>query len=57
MMKDAVKIEIVDLQPTHVEIKFVSNEHTVQLGRNYFSKRVQNGFYEVVNKQKIPAVL
>ncbi len=57
MITDAVKIKIVELRPTHVEIKFVSNDATVQLGRSYFNKRVKNGFYEVVNKQMIPTVL
>ena len=57
MPGEVKQIEIVEINPTHVQIKFLPYGNVVKIGKRFFLKKVDSGFYEVVNKEKIPSVI
>ena len=51
------KVEIIAIKPTHTLVRFLSNNHEVKMSKQYFQKRVDLGWYEVVNQDKLSSVI
>lgn len=54
---EPVRIEILNIEPAYIEIKFLKNESKVKMGVQFLKKRIKAGFYEVVNQEKILPII
>ena len=51
------KVEIIGIKPTHIIVKLLSNNQEIKLSKQYFQKRVDYGWYEVVNQGEFSSVI
>ena len=57
MEEEIKKIEIIAYQPTHIKLRFLPFGNEVKMGKRFFQRKVNSGFYEIVNKDKIPSII
>ena len=57
MPNEVKEIEIIEYKPTHIKLRFLPFGKIVKMSKRFFKNRIDNGFYEVVNKEKIPSVI
>ncbi len=57
MTNEIKKVEIIEIKPTHVELRFLPYGNEIKMGTRFFQKKVEGGFYEVINKDKMPSVI
>jgi hypothetical protein len=55
MKKETVKVEFLKVKPTHVELKFLTNNHVIKMGKQFFRRRLDMGAYEIVNPKALPS--
>lgn len=55
MDHEAVKVEILKVRPTHIELKILSSNRFTKMGKNFFRRRLDAGLYDVVNPKALPS--
>ena len=55
MTKETVKVEVLNVKPTHIELKFLTNNHITKMGKQFFRRRLDAGVYEVINPKALPS--
>ena len=53
----AAKVKIIAIKPTHILLKFLSSDQEVKMNKQYFKKRVDCGWYEIVNQEELSSVI
>ena len=57
MDKQPIKVKILEFHPSFIMLKFPMNNQLVKMSRRFFQKRVDLGYYEIENNNKIPPVI
>ncbi len=57
MNSQSVKVEVIAKKPTHTLVKFLSSNREIKMGRQYFQKRVDCGWYEIINQDKLSPLI
>ena len=55
MNHETVKVEIVKVKPTHIELKVLSSNRFTKMGKQFFRRRMDAGLYDVVNPKALPS--